>query len=219
MGQLDALLPRDTIIASSSSGIPASEFIGECKVNPGRVLIGHPFNPPHLIPLVEIVPHAKTSSEAVEQAVHFYKSIGKSPVVIKKETPGFLANRLQAAVLSEAYSLVSRGIASPEDVDTAMSVGPGLRWALAGPYTTNMLAGGSAEDPFKHFIDHLGPAIHGWKKDMDENSFSWDKKDTETLSEHVKPYVSKSDKEGVRRDMADGLLGLLEMKKGKENLV
>ena len=149
----------------------------------------------------------------------FYKSLGKSPVLVKKETPGFLANRLQAAVLSEAYSLVSRGIASAEDVDTAMSTGPGLRWALAGPYMTNVLGGGSAEDPFQHFIEHLGPAVAGWKKDMDEHSFSWEEKDVKALTEEVKPFVQKSDTEGVRRDMGDGLIELLELKKQKENLV
>ncbi|USW58702.1 Putative 3-hydroxyacyl-CoA dehydrogenase, 6-phosphogluconate dehydrogenase-like domain superfamily [Septoria linicola] len=219
IGKLDSLLPKGTIIASSSSGIPSSQFIGECKNDRSRVLIGHPFNPPHLIPLVEVVPHPDTSSDAVERAIDFYKSLGKAPVLVKKETPGFLANRLQAAVLSEAYSLVSRGIASAEDVDTAMSTGPGLRWALAGPYMTNVLGGGSSEVPFKHFIEHLGPAVAGWKRDMDEHSFSWNDEDVEKLTKEVKPFVDKSDTEGVRRYMGDGLIELLELKKDKANLI
>ncbi|EME84338.1 uncharacterized protein MYCFIDRAFT_134610 [Pseudocercospora fijiensis CIRAD86] len=219
MGSLDSTLKKDVVIASSSSGIPSSKFIGECKVAPERVLIGHPFNPPHLIPLVEVVPHPETSQDAVERATEFYKSVGKAPVLIKKETPGFLANRLQAAVLTEAYSLVSRGIASPEDVDTAISTGPGLRWALAGPYTTNILAGGASDDPFKHFIDHLGPAVHGWKKDMDEHKFEFREDEMKQLSEHVRPFQGKLDREGVRSDMGNGLVELLDMKKNKNNLM
>ncbi|CAK1362692.1 L-carnitine dehydrogenase [Cercospora beticola] len=220
IGKLDALLPnKNTIIASSSSGIPSSQFISKCKHASSRVLIGHPFNPPHLIPLVEIVPHQDTSSESVDKAIEFYKLLGKSPVLVKKEVPGFLANRLQAAVLAEAYSLVSRGVASAEDVDTAMSTGPGLRWALAGPYMTNVLGGGAGEDPFGHFIKHLGPAIEGWKKDMDEKKFEWQETDVDGLIEKVKPFVDAKDREGARRDMGDGLIELLEMKKGKNNLV
>ncbi|KXT17596.1 hypothetical protein AC579_10138 [Pseudocercospora musae] len=216
---LDSRLSKDVIIASSSSGIPSSKFIGECKVAPERVLIGHPFNPPHLIPLVEVVPHPDTSQDAVERAIEFYKSLGKAPVLIKKETPGFLANRLQAAVLTEAYSLVSRGIASPKDVDTAMSTGPGLRWALAGPYATNILAGVASDDPFKHFIEHLGPAVHGWKKDMDEQKFEFREEEVEQLLDNVRPFQQKLDHEGVRSDMGDGLIELLDMKKDKKYLM
>ncbi|KAF7185404.1 L-carnitine dehydrogenase [Pseudocercospora fuligena] len=219
IGSLDSRLKKDVVIASSSSGIPSSKFIGECKVAPERVLIGHPFNPPHLIPLVEVVLHSETSQDAVERAIEFYKSVGKAPVLIKKETPGFLANRLQAAVLTEAYSLVSRGIASPEDVDTAMSTGPGLRWALAGPYATNILAGGASDDPFKHFIDHLGPAVNGWKQDMDEHKFEFREEEVKQLSEDVRPFQQKLDREGVRSDMGNGLIELLDMKKDKKNLM
>ncbi|KXT03688.1 hypothetical protein AC578_5180 [Pseudocercospora eumusae] len=219
IGGLDARLSKDVIIASSSSGIPSSKFIGECRVAPDRVLIGHPFNPPHLIPLVEVVPHPGTSQDAVERAIEFYKSLGKAPVLIKKEIPGFLANRLQAAVLTEAYSLVSRGIASPEDVDTAMSTGPGLRWALAGPYATNILAGGASDDPFKHFIDHLGPAVHAWKKDMDEHKFEFQEGEVKQLSEDVRHFQQKLAREGVRSDMGNGLIELLDMKKDKKNLM
>lgn len=216
IGNLDSLLPKGTIIASSSSGIPSSQFIGDCKNDTSRVLIGHPFNPPHLMPLVEVVPHPDTTSDAVSRAMDFCKSLGKSPVFVKKETPGFLADRLH---LSEAYSLASRGIISAEDVDTAMSTGLGLRWALAGPYMINVLGGGSAQDPFEHFIEHLSPAVARWKKDMDEHSFSWEEKDVKALAEAVKLFVQKSDTEGVKRDMGNGLIELLELKKEKENLV
>lgn len=114
--ELDAATRPDVVIASSSSGIPSSRFISECAINPARVLIGHPFNPPHLMPLVEIVPHPKTAASIIESAKSFYKSLGRTPVHIHEELPGFAANRLQVAVLNEAYSLVSRGIISAEDL-------------------------------------------------------------------------------------------------------
>lgn len=167
---------------------------------------------------MEVVPHPGTAQDAVQRAIDFYKSIGKAPVLIKKETPGFLANRLQAAILAEAYSLVNRGIASAQDVDTAVSTGPGLRWALTGPYTTNVLAGGNDPDAFGHFMSHLGPAVSGWKKDMDENKFSFEETETQQLTEKVKPFVEQNDFENVRRDMGDGLIDLLEMKSTKSAL-
>ena len=113
---LDAKTPSHVLIASSSSGLPASQFTTECTNNPSRILIGHPFNPPHLVPLVEVVPHPGTSQEYVTAAYQFYQSLNKDPVVVKQETPGFIANRLQAAVCAEAYSLISRGIVSAEDL-------------------------------------------------------------------------------------------------------
>lgn len=113
---LDANTRENVIIASSSSGLPSSQFVTDCKKNPGRILIGHPFNPPHLIPLVEVVPHLETSPSAISTAMDFYQVLDKVPVLVKKEMPGFIANRLQAAVCNEAYSLVSRGIISAEDL-------------------------------------------------------------------------------------------------------
>ena len=118
---LDANTREDVILASSSSGLPSSQFVTDCKKNPGRVLIGHPFNPPHLVPLVEVVPHPETSQSAIEKAINFYKGLNKEPVLVKQETPGFIANRLQAAVCQEAYSLVSRGIISAEDLGKFLS--------------------------------------------------------------------------------------------------
>jgi 3-hydroxyacyl-CoA dehydrogenase len=116
LAEIDAATRPDVVIASSSSGIPSSQFISKCAVNPGRVLIGHPFNPPHLMPLVEVVPHPRTAATTTEAAIAFYKSLGRTPVHIRQELPGFAANRLQAALCTEAYSLVSRGIMSAEDL-------------------------------------------------------------------------------------------------------
>lgn len=219
IANIDAYLPKHAVIASSSSGIPSSQFIGECKVDPSRVLIGHPFNPPHLIPLVEIVPHPGTSGAAVRKGEVFYRSIGKAPVRLRKEAPGFLANRLQAALLAEAYSLVSRGIASPEDVDTAVTTGPGLRWALAGPYMTNVLGGGGGKDGFDHFFKHLGPAVRGWKEDMDANRFTFEEDETKRLQEQVSPWVEKKEPEKVREEMGDALIELLQSKSSRSSLV
>lgn len=119
MAHLSTHARPDVPIASSSSGLPSSTFIDPAHTNTPhseRVLIGHPFNPPHVVPLVEVVPHPGTSPETVERAVEVYRSLGKEPVVVRVETPGFVANRLQAALCGEAYSLVLRGIVSVEDL-------------------------------------------------------------------------------------------------------
>jgi ketoreductase RED1 len=127
-----------------------------------RVLIGHPFNPPHLIPLVEVVPGKRTSKESVDDAVQFYSAIGKSPIVIEKEIPGFVANRLQSALFRESIYLVSEGVVSMESLDQIVSSSIGLRWAAAGPFKTFTLGGGPGGLP--HFLKHLGaPMENGWK--------------------------------------------------------
>jgi 3-hydroxyacyl-CoA dehydrogenase len=123
------------------------------------VLVGHSFNPPHLIPLVEVVgPHA--SRAAIAAALTFYRMVGKRPIEIRKEVPGHVANRLQAAMWREAVHLVAEGVASVADVDAAVSEGPGLRWALMGPSLTFHLAGG--EGGMAHFLHHPLPAMQGW---------------------------------------------------------
>lgn len=114
--QLDAYSSPTAIIASATSGIPSSKFITECKSHPERILIGHPFNPPHVIPLVEIVPHPGTSEDVIQRTKEFYSSLERYPVVVQKEVPGFVANRLQCALLMEAFSLVQRGVVTPEEL-------------------------------------------------------------------------------------------------------
>ncbi len=153
-----AALPPEVVIASSTSGLLASRLAEGCA-HPERVLIGHPFNPPHLIPLVEVVgPHAGRA--AIDAAMGFYRLVGKRPIEIRKEVPGHVANRLQAAMWREAVHLVAEGVASVADVDAAVSEGPGLRWALMGPSLTFHLAGG--EGGMAHFLHHLLPAMEGW---------------------------------------------------------
>jgi 3-hydroxyacyl-CoA dehydrogenase len=161
-GQLDELLPPEVIIASSSSGLTMSEIQSGCPLHPERCVIGHPFNPPHLVPLVEIVGGAKTSKETIERAAQFYTAMGKRVVRLNKEVPGHVANRLQAALAREVYYLVADGVVSAGDVDTALCWGPGLRWGIMGNMMLNHLGGGEAgiEHFFKQFT---GPMTAWWK--------------------------------------------------------
>ena len=128
--------------------------------HPGRCLIAHPFNPPHLIPLVELVPGDDTDGQTISNMKVFYEDLGKVPVVLKKAVAGHIANRLALALWREAVDLVAKGIASVEDVDKAVSAGPGLRWAVMGPHMIYHLGGG--EGGMDHFIDHFAPAVKVW---------------------------------------------------------
>lgn len=159
--ELDRVLPPETIIASSSSGLLISRVQSTCR-HPERCVLGHPFNPPHLIPLVEVVGGRKTSPQAIEGALTFYRQIGKHPIHIKKEVRGHVANRLQAALWREAVHLVAEGVASVADVDAAITYGPGLRWPIFGPHLTFHLAGGAGGA--EHFMKHLlGPMLSWWE--------------------------------------------------------
>jgi carnitine 3-dehydrogenase len=160
---IDAAAPADTVIASSSSGLLISRITARCR-HPERCVIGHPFNPPHLIPLVEVVGGEKTSEVTVTHAMDFYRALGKRPIHIKKEVRGHVANRLQAALWREAVHLVAEGVVSVVDADAAIAYGPGLRWALMGPHLTFHLAGG--EGGMAHFMAHLGPAVQSWMDDL-----------------------------------------------------
>jgi carnitine 3-dehydrogenase len=162
--RLDAATRPDVVLASSSSGLLPSVIQAGCALHPERVLIGHPFNPPHLIPLVEVVPGAKTSPDAVDRAFAFYTAVGKKPILLRQELPGHVANRLQAALWREAYSLVDRGVASVSDIDTAISQGPGLRWAVLGPFLNQHLSGGPGG--IAHLLEHLGPPMVDWWNDL-----------------------------------------------------
>ncbi len=161
--EIDAATAPDVVIASSSSGLLISRVTVKCA-HPERCVIGHPFNPPHLIPLVEVVAGQKTSQDAVDKAMAFYRAIGKHPIHIRKEVKGHVANRLQAALWREAVSLVADGVCSVADADAAIAYGPGLRWALMGPHLTFHLAGG--EGGMTHFMSHLTPALQTWMDDM-----------------------------------------------------
>lgn len=161
-GQLDELLPADVIIASSSSGLTMSEIQLACRSHPERCVIGHPFNPPHLVPLVEIVGGAKTSEETIQRVAEFYTALGKRTVRLHKEVPGHVANRLQSALSREVYHLVSEGVVTAADADTALSWGPGLRWGIMGSLLLNHLGGG--QGGIEHFFEQFtGPMTAWWK--------------------------------------------------------
>jgi ketoreductase RED1 len=153
----------DTLLLSSTSGIRATD-IAQALKQPARLVIGHPFNPPHLIPLVEVVPGEKTDQEVVERAVAFYTALGKKPQVLRKEIPGFVANRLQAALFREAVNLVIEGVVTESELDTIVTSSVGLRWAVAGPFRSFHLGGGPGGLP--HFLEHLGPGLEGLWRDL-----------------------------------------------------
>ena len=161
-GQLDELLPADVIIASSSSGLTMSEIQSACRSHPERCVIGHPFNPPHLVPLVELVGGAKTSEETIQRVAEFYTALGKRTVRLHKEVPGHVANRLQSALSREVYHLVAEGVVTAADADTALSWGPGLRWGIMGSLLLNHLGGG--QGGIEHFFEQFtGPMTAWWK--------------------------------------------------------
>ncbi|KAL4807209.1 hypothetical protein BDV18DRAFT_159428 [Aspergillus unguis] len=210
---LDAKTKKEVVIASSSSGIPSSQFISECQ-HPERVLIGHPFNPPHLMPLVEVVPHTGTNSQSVDIAMSFYKDMGKRPVLVKQECPGFVANRLQAALATEAYSLVQRGIVSAEDCDVCVTTGVGLRWAFTGPFMTNVLGGGGGKDGFHQLMTHLGPGAQKWIEDMNAHAFKFSKEEIQKLDESVQKMLEDTAVEDVQAQRDEALVELINRKKG-----
>jgi carnitine 3-dehydrogenase len=156
LAQIDAAAPVSTVIASSTSGFAMSEMQVRCQ-HPERTVVGHPFNPPYLIPLVEVVGGKQTDPAVVDWAVAFYNHSGKYGLKMTRELSGFLANRLQEAVWREALHMVAAGEATVEEIDASMAYGPGLRWALMGPCLTFHLAGG--EGGMAHMLDHFGPAL------------------------------------------------------------
>jgi 3-hydroxyacyl-CoA dehydrogenase len=160
--QLDEALSADVIIASSSSGLTMSAIQSDCPLHPERCVIGHPFNPPHLVPLVEIVGGAKTSEATIQRASEFYAGLGKQVVRLRKEVPGHVANRLQAALAREVYHLVAEDVVSVADVDKALCWGPGLRWGIMGQVLLNHLGGG--QGGIEHFFAQFtGPLTAWWK--------------------------------------------------------
>jgi 3-hydroxybutyryl-CoA dehydrogenase len=161
--EIEPVMGKDAVLASSASGLTLGQMQGGWK-DPSRMVLGHPFNPPHLIPLVEVMGNAQTAEGVVEAAERFYESVGKTTIRVNKEVPGHVANRLQAAVWREAISLVVQGVASVEDVDKAMWAGPGLRWAAMGP--TMLFNLGAGEGGLEAFCDHFTDTFNGWWDDL-----------------------------------------------------
>ncbi len=147
--------PEHALLLSSSSAIPSTAFTE--GIDGSRVLIGHPFNPPHVLPLVEVVPGEQTSEESVTRAVEFYRSAGRTPVVERKEIPGFVGNRLQAALSREAAYLVEQGVVTPADLDAVVTSSLGPRWATVGPFLAAHLGGGPGG--YRHLAEHIGRSM------------------------------------------------------------
>jgi len=156
LADIDAATPEGVVISSSTSGYGMSEMQDRCA-RPDRTVVGHPFNPPYLIPLVEVVGGAGTSPDAVQWASEFFTLAGKSVITMKREVPGFVANRLQEALWREALHMVENGEATVEEIDLSITDGPGLRWAFMGPMLTFHLAGG--QGGMAHMLDHFGPSL------------------------------------------------------------
>ena len=203
---LDAATDPDVLLASSSSGFGPSAFQDACR-HPERVVVTHPFNPPHLVPLVEVVGGRLTSEEALEAAMVAMTSLGRRPVRVRAELPGHVVNRLQAALWREAYDLVSRGAVSVADLDAAVASGPGLRWALLGPIATQHLSGGP--QGLAHVLEHLGPPMVDWWADLGSPELTAEL--VGTLVEGVREELGgREDSVLAARDKA--LLELLETK-------
>jgi carnitine 3-dehydrogenase len=153
LNSLDECCPPNVIIGSSTSSFLLRDMIRDCKLEPGRFVLTHPFNPPHLMPLVELFGTVDTS---VEAAASFYSSVGRHPIIMRKQLPGHIANRLTSAIFREAVWMLKEGIASVEDIDAAMSMGPGMRFAHMGPFQTYHLAAG--DGGIAAYLEHLGPS-------------------------------------------------------------
>ncbi len=211
MQRIDAAAAPQVPIASSSSTLMASEFQQGCA-EPGRVLLGHPFNPPHLIPLVEVVGGALTSESALDAAVAFYTACGKRPIRLAREMRGHVANRLQAALWQEAFHLVREGVVSATDLDTAIAHGPGLRWALLGPFLNLHLSGGAGG--FAHMLAHLGPPTEAMWRDLGQVHLA-DGTDKAVLHS-VQQELAPLDMAATVASRDDVLLSLLQMKRAAD---
>lgn len=157
ISQIDQHAPKDTIIASSTSGILPSTLQADCVNHPERVIVAHPFNPVYLMPLVELVGGSKTASSFVEKARTFYDQLGMKPLVIRREIEGHVADRLMEAIWRESLHIVNDGVATTEEVDASIVYGPGLRWALMGPFMTLHMGGG--KQGMRHLLEQFGPAL------------------------------------------------------------
>ena len=185
MNNISKKAKSNAIISSSSSGLLPTRIYSKCK-NPARTIIGHPFNPVYLCPGVEIVAGKKTKKNFLNKANKFYKSISMNPIIVKKELPGYLADRLQEALWREALHIINEGYATTKDLDRAIEDGPGLRWSLMGTFLTFHLAGGKAG--MKHMLKQFGPAL----------KLPWTKLKAPKLSKKLSARVIKGTKQQAK---------------------
>jgi len=202
--EMDDATPPDSILASSSSGITMDVIQSGCK-RPERCVIGHPFNPPHVIPLVEVVGGAKTSPATIEKAMTFYASIGKKPIRLFKALPGHVANRLQAALYKEVLYLIQQGVLSVEDADAAVSYGPGPRWGVMGPSLQWHLGGGPGG--INHYMEHLMDPLAGLMKVLGTPNVTPELK--QTVTDGVMRMAGNRSVEQLAEEENEVLTGLL----------
>ena len=213
--RLDEAAPTSSLLATSTSTITISEFQDACRHHPERVVLGHPFNPPHLIPLVEVGGGKLTSEDAIERALAFYRAIGKHPIRLRREIKGHVANRLQAALWQEAFHLVSSGVASVADVDAAIAHGPGLRWSLLGPFLNLHLSGG--EGGIGGLFDKpLWQATEGMWRDLGSLSVNADLGNR--VMAGVTDEIGARDLAELVRQRDEALVKLLKLKAASESL-
>jgi len=205
---LDDATPAESIIASSSSGLTMSTIQSGCR-RPERCVIGHPFNPPHVVPLVEVVGGTKTSPETIRRTIAFYRSIGKKPIHVRKEVVGHVANRLQAALYREIVHLIAQEVLDVADADVAVCWGPGLRWGVMGLNLLFHLGGG--EGGIKHFMEHLSGPLAIWWKDLGTlTDFSLEVK--KTIVDGVLREAGDRSVERLEKERNEVLLGLLNLR-------
>ena len=203
--QADRAAAPDTILATSSSGLSISD-IQTGLSGAGRCIAAHPYNPPHLIPIVELAPGSQTDPAVMARARDFYLSVGKDPVVLSRDVPGYLANRMSAALWREAIELVRTGVASVADVDRAISSGPGLRWAIMGPHILYHLGGG--EDGIRGHLKHLGPVKEGMLRDI--ATWTTFPPDTiEVLEEGLRDMLEETEPGSLERERDEALAGFI----------
>ena len=204
---MDEVTPVDSLIASSSSGITPSVMQSACK-HPERVIVGHPFNPPHIIPLVEVVGGTKTSPDAIQQALRFYASIGKKPIHLRKELPGHVANRLQAALYREVLHLIQQGVLSVEESDTAVSYGPGLRWGVMGQSLQWHLGGGAGG--IQHFMEQLMDPLAAMMKTLGDPQVTPELK--QTIVDGVMREAGGRSVDELAREENEVIIGLMRLR-------
>jgi carnitine 3-dehydrogenase len=208
--QMDEATPPNSILASSSSGITMDVIQSGCK-RPERCVIGHPFNPPHVVPLVEVVGGAKTSEATIERAMAFYADIGKKPVRLHKALPGHVANRFQAALYKEVLYLVQQGVLSVADADVAVCYGPGIRWGVMGPSLQWHVGGG--QGGIKHFMEHLMDPLAGMMKTLGTPEITPQLK--QTVVDAVLKEAGGRSVEELARQENSVLTGLLKLRRSE----
>jgi carnitine 3-dehydrogenase len=210
--EIDAAAPPDALVCSSTSGLLPSRLQAEMG-RPERFVVGHPFNPVYLLPLVELVPGEQTAAETVERAAAFYRTLGMKPLCLQREVDGFVADRLLEALWREGLWLVHDGVATAEEVDDAIRYGPGLRWAQMGSFLTNRIAGG--EDGMRHFLDQFGPALQWpWSKLTDVPKLG--DEFLETLSAQSDAQAGGLSVRELERVRDDNLVSLLQALRDRE---